>query len=51
MKNLVVQTKLEVWNEVVERANSDFEAKHCMRARLVLGLEGVVLIIFITHAG
>ena len=25
MKNLVVQKKLEVWNEVVERANSDFE--------------------------
>ena len=24
-KNLVVQKKLEVWNEVVERANSDFE--------------------------
>ena len=25
MKNLVVQKKLEVWNEVVERANSEFE--------------------------
>ena len=25
MKNLVVEKKLEVWNEVVERANSDLE--------------------------
>ena len=25
VNNLVVQKKLEVWNEVVERANSDFE--------------------------
>ena len=25
VKNLVVQKKLEVWNEVVERANLDFE--------------------------
>ena len=25
VKNLAVQKKLEVWNEVVERANSDFE--------------------------
>ena len=25
MKNLVVQKKHEVWNDVVERANSDFE--------------------------
>ena len=26
VKNLVVQKKLEVWNEVVERENSDFES-------------------------
>ena len=25
VKNLVVEKKLKVWNEVVEKANSDFE--------------------------